>query len=121
MPKLTVHFELTDPVNPESIATDVGKRLATLPSVETTDTKVNQYRAVGSPDEILAWITLSVAILHEGRVAVDELRKFLESLAALKKSGERILIELGLRKIPVDEVKQSETYLEQLARQLARR
>jgi hypothetical protein len=116
VPKLTLHFQAAEGVDPAVAAADLQQQLAALPHVTNAETRAEQYRSIG-PAEIITGLTLGFAILHESTQVVSELSKLLDAIKQLVKSGQslrEVFVEIGMRKVPLDQL--SQTDLETLAK-----
>jgi hypothetical protein len=113
---LTLHFRAAEGVDPAVAAADLQQQLSGLPHVTNAETRAEQYRSIG-PSEIITGLTLGFALLHESTQVVSELSKLLDAIKQLIKSGKGLheaFVEIGMRKVPLDQLSQAD--LETLAK-----
>lgn len=105
MPKLTLHFQPAEGVDPNAAAKELEQKLAALPEVTNAETRADQYRSIG-PTEIIAGVTLAVGIIQESAAATEAVSKLLDSVTHLIQSSKNLknaFVEVGMRKIPIDQ------------------
>jgi hypothetical protein len=105
MPELTLFFETAEGANLDATAAALQAKAKVLPHVEAASSDPMQYRSLGVP-EIMMGITMGVALLQSGTMAVkgltdlmDALKKLCDSVDGVKKA----YVQIGLRKVPLDQ------------------
>jgi hypothetical protein len=104
MPELTVYFETAEGADLTATASALQAKVKELPNVEAASSDPMQYRNIGVT-EIMMGITMGVALIQSGTVAVkgltelmDAIKKLCDSVDGVKKG----FIQIGLKKVPLD-------------------
>jgi hypothetical protein len=106
MSKLTVYFEADPKADLQQAATEVQRKAAALPAVASASAQVMVTRGLG-PQEIMMGLQLATGMMASATEAVVALTAL---LVALKKLAEevpalnKLMVQVGLKKVPVDQL-----------------
>ena len=106
MPKLTVYFEADPNADLQQAAAQVQQKAAALPAVESASAQAMVTRGLG-PQEIMMGLQLASGVMTSATAAVVALTAL---LAALKKLADdmpalnKVMVQVGLKKVPVDQL-----------------
>jgi hypothetical protein len=110
MPELTLHFEASAGLDMEAAAAALQKELAQVAAVESARADPQRFQAVGA-SEILSVIQVSTHLVQNATALLTALaglyaawKKLKPLFPALKPPA----VEVGLRKVPVNEVTQAD-------------
>ena len=106
MPKLTVYFEADPDADLQQAAAQVQQKAAALPDVTSASAQAMVTRGLG-PQEIMMGLQLATGMMTQATAAVVALTAL---LAALKKLADdtpalnKVMVQVGLKKVPVDQL-----------------
>jgi hypothetical protein len=106
MPKLTVYFEADPTADLQQAAAEVQKKAAALPDVASASAQAMVTRGLG-PQEIMMGLQVATGMITSATAAVVALTAL---LAALKKLADetpalnKVMVQVGLKKVPVDQL-----------------
>ena len=106
MPKLTVYFEADPNADLQQAAAQVQEKAAALPDVASASAQAMVTRGLG-PQEIMMGLQLATGVMTQATAAVVALTAL---LAALKKLADdtpalnKVMVQVGLKKVPVDQL-----------------
>jgi len=103
MPKLTVYFEADPKADPQRAAAEVQAKAAALPDVAAASAQAMVTRGVG-PQEIMMALQLAPGVIASATatvVALTALLKALQTLADQTPALNKLMVQVGLKKIPV--------------------
>jgi uncharacterized membrane protein YphA (DoxX/SURF4 family) len=106
MPKLTVYFEAAPNADLQQAAAQVQQKAAALPAVASASAQAMVTRGLG-PQEIMMGLQLASGVMTSATAAVIALTAL---LAALKKLADetpalnKVMVQVGLKKVPVDQL-----------------
>ena len=106
MPKLTVYFEADRNADLQQAAAEVQQKAAALPDVTSASAQAMVTRGLG-PQEIMMGLQLATGMMTQATAAVVALTAL---LAALKKLADdtpalnKVMVQVGLKKVPVDQL-----------------
>ena len=106
MPSLTLHFEADHDADLSAATAELKEKASAIPEVEVSQAQPMHYRTIG-PSEILLALTVAGAVLQGTTTAVKDLTALLDSLKALAQSAKGVkqaFLEVGLKKIPVEQL-----------------
>ena len=115
MPKLTVYFEADPNADLQQAAAAVQQKAAALPAVASASAQAMVTRGLG-PQEIMMGLQMATGMMASATEAVVALTAL---LAALKKLADevpalnKVMVQVGLKKVPVDQL--TEKDLQKLA------
>ena len=99
MPKLTVYFEAVPDADLKQAAAEVQKKAAALPDVASASADAMVTRGLG-PQEIMMGLQLATGAVVALTALVHALNKLADEMPALSK----VMVQVGLRKVPVDQL-----------------
>src|ERR1039458_9838611 len=108
MPKLTVYFEAAPNADLKQAAAEVQEKAAALPAVASASAQAMVTRGLG-PQEIMMALQMVPAVIASATATVTALTAL---LAALRKLADdtpalnKVMVQVGLKKVPVDPVKE---------------
>ena len=106
MSKLTVYFEAAPNADLQQAAAEVQEKAAALPDVASASAQAMVTRGLG-PQEIMMGLQLAAGIMTQATAAVVALTAL---LAALKKLADempalnKVMVQVGLKKVAVDQL-----------------
>ena len=106
MSKLTVYFEADPSANLQQAAAAVQEKAAALPAVASASAQAMVTRGLG-PQEIMMGLQMATGMMTTATEAVVAL---IALLAALKKLADetpalnKVMVQVGLKKVPVDQL-----------------
>jgi hypothetical protein len=115
MQKLTVYFEAAPSADLQQAAAEVQQKAAALPAVASASAQAMVTRGLG-PQEIMMGLQMATGMMASATEAVVALTAL---LAALKKLADevpalnKVMVQVGLKKVPVDQL--TEKDLQKLA------
>ena len=106
MPKLTVYFEADPNADLQQAAAEVQQKASALPAVASASAQAMVTRGLG-PQEIMMGLQLASGMMTSATTAVVALTAL---LVALKKLADetpalnKLMVQVGLKKVPVDQL-----------------
>ena len=106
MPKLTVYFEAAPDADLQQAAAAVQQKAAALPAVASASAQAMVTRGLG-PQEIMMALQMVPAVIASATATVTALTAL---LAALRKLADdtpalnKVMVQVGLKKVPVDQL-----------------
>jgi uncharacterized membrane protein YphA (DoxX/SURF4 family) len=106
MPKLTVYFEADPNADLQQAAAAIQEKAAALPAVASASAQAMVTRGLG-PQEIMMGLQMATGVMTQATAAVIALTAL---LAALKKLADempalkKMMVQVGLKKVPVDQL-----------------
>jgi hypothetical protein len=106
MPKLTVYFEAAPNADLKQAAAEVQQKAAALPAVAAASAQAMVTRGLGAP-EIMMALEMAPGVIASATQAVVALTAL---LVALKKLADevpalnKVMVQVGLKKVPVDQL-----------------
>ena len=106
MPKLTVYFEADPNADLQLAAAQVQEKAAALPDVASASAQAMVTRGLG-PQEIMMALQMAPGVIASATATVIALTAL---LAALRKLADdtpalnKVMVQVGLKKVPVDQL-----------------
>ena len=106
MPKLTVYFEAAPDADLQQAAAAVQQKAAALPAVASASAQAMVTRGLG-PQEIMMGLQMAPGVIASATATVVALTAL---LAALRKLADetpalnKVMVQVGLKKVPVDQL-----------------
>jgi hypothetical protein len=106
MPKLTVYFEADPNADLQQTAAVIQQKAAALPAVASASAQAMVTRGLG-PQEIMMGLQMATGMMASATQAVVALTAL---LVALKKLADevpalnKVMVQVGLKKVPVDQL-----------------
>ena len=106
MPKLTVYFEADPNADLQLAAAQVQEKAAALPAVASASAQAMVTRGLG-PQEIMMALQMAPGVISSATATVIALTAL---LAALRKLADdtpalnKVMVQVGLKKVPVDQL-----------------
>ena len=106
MQKLTVYFEAAPNADLQQAAAEVQEKAAALPAVASASAQAMVTRGLG-PQEIMMALQMVPGVIASATAAVTALTAL---LAALRKLADdtpalnKVMVQVGLKKVPVDQL-----------------
>jgi hypothetical protein len=99
MQKLTVYFEAVPHADLKQAAAEIQEKAAALPGVASASAQAMVTRGVG-PQEIMMGLKFAAEAVVALTTLVHELNRLADEMPALSK----VMVQVGLRKVPVDQL-----------------
>jgi uncharacterized membrane protein YphA (DoxX/SURF4 family) len=106
MSKLTVYFEAEPNADLQQAAAAVQQKAAALPAVASASAQAMVTRGLG-PQEIMMGLQLASGVMTSATAAVVALTALLAALGKLADEMpalNKVMVQVGLKKVPVDQL-----------------
>jgi hypothetical protein len=106
MSKLTVYFEADPNADLQQATAEVQQKAAALPAVASASAQAMVTRGLG-PQEIMMGLQLASGVMTSATAAVVALTALLAALGKLADETpalNKVMVQVGLKKVPVDQL-----------------